>query len=186
MSIGFHFSNEICQMSMILQLKNIPWGREILKLFTTLKVNFKFLTSRNYFGYQRENAKYHVFPLELSFQKMYSCQVIRKLLDYGPWWMSEEVKVLMGGGGGGGGRGGIEDGCVSKYHGKLCYRSSPPDHHHALPAKNLHDHCWCHHHHHHYHHHCHNHCGIIIIMSLYMTLEMVGRAYLILNDHNYF
>ena len=106
MSIGFHFSNEICQMSMILQLKNIPWGREILKLFTTLKVNFKFLTSRNYFGYQRENAKYHVFPLELSFQKMYSCQVIRRLLDYGPWWMSEEVKVLMGGGGGGGGEGG--------------------------------------------------------------------------------
>lgn len=48
-------------------------------------------------------TKYHVFPLELSFQKICSCQVIRKLLNYGP---------LMGGGGGrGGGVQGIEDGC---------------------------------------------------------------------------
>ena len=39
-------------------------------------------------------TKYHVFPLELSFQKICSCQVIRKLLNYGP---------LMGGGGGRGG-----------------------------------------------------------------------------------
>ena len=111
MLIGFHFSNEICQMSTILQLKDIPWGKEkILEIVYNSQGKFQVPDFWELFWIpaRLKNAKYHVFPLELSFQKMYSCQVIRKLLDYGPLWMSEEVNVLKGGGGE---RGGIEDGC---------------------------------------------------------------------------
>lgn len=86
MLIGFHFSNEIYQMSTILQLKDIPWGKEILEIVYNSQGKFQVPDFWELFWIpaRLKNAKYHVFPLELSFQKMYSCQVIRMLLDYGP------------------------------------------------------------------------------------------------------
>lgn len=86
MLIGFHFSNEICQMSTILQLKDIPWGKEIFEIVYNSQGKFQVpdFWELLYYTSTTKNAKYHVFPLELSFQKMYSCQVIRMLLDYGP------------------------------------------------------------------------------------------------------
>ena len=103
MLIGFHFSNEICQMSTILQLKDIPWGKEILEIVYNSQGKFQVPDFWELFWIpQRLKMPSTMYFLwNCLFKKCILARLLECcwIMDLN-WWMSEEMKELVGGWGG--------------------------------------------------------------------------------------